>query len=174
MPRLFRSGCGKVVSTINLRTEIWMRKLVKVMMAVALLAVSMVVIPTLAPASSTYSALTPNCIYNMDTQKLSCTAKYVTPAHADTILSIHYDGIDFNGAAFTVVGNYCTGGGLPVPIGFNDRISSSVSYRCNMAFYDNTNYTGYSESWSGPGGFRHYTQNNRISSIIYQRAVIVM
>lgn len=91
-----------------------------------------------------------------------------TPAQASTrIIGIFYDGSGLSGPSFSVVGDQCNGGGLNIPVSWNDRISSLYT-GCNATvLYENTNYSGATFTCFGSGTGCAVTgfMNNRASSI---------
>lgn len=97
----------------------------------------------------------------------------VTPAQAGSylmltsIIGVHYDGFSASGSSFSVEGSDCAGGGLPVPMGWNDRISSTTNGCLNILHYENINYTGALETTYGAGNHNLGINNNKTSSIKY-------
>lgn len=99
----------------------------------------------------------------------------LTPATAGeyllltSIIGTHYDGSNATGQSFSVVGDDCNGGGLPVPIGWNDRISSTTNGCPTVTHYEHNNYTGSAYNTFGPGTNTNITgyMNNKTSSIKY-------
>lgn len=86
-----------------------------------------------------------------------------------SIIGTHYDGTGASGQSFSVVGSDCNGGGLPVPFGWNDRISSTTNGCPTISHYENTNYTGSVFNTFGAGTNTNITgyMNNKTSSIKY-------
>lgn len=100
----------------------------------------------------------------------------VTPQEAkaanllgDTVIGVHYDGYSASGSTLTVFGTTCTGGGLNVPLSWNDRISSTMNGCGSIIHYEHTNYTGASQITFGNGSLTNFTgyMDNRTSSILY-------
>jgi hypothetical protein len=101
--------------------------------------------------------------------KLSAT---LSPSAAllDSVIGIHYDAGNLSGAALTVNGSTCNGGGLNVPIACNDRISSTYNGCGTIQHFENTNYGGTNTSTFGSGSGTSFTGlyiDNRTSAIKY-------
>ncbi len=87
----------------------------------------------------------------------------------NSIIGTHYDGTNGTGTSFSVVGSDCNGGGLPVPLGWNDRISSTLNGCPAIYHYENTNYTGGLEITTGVGNLTNLGGlNNKTSSLTYR------
>jgi hypothetical protein len=85
-------------------------------------------------------------------------------------IGIHYDASNGTGSALTVTGTGCTGGGLNVPIAWNDRISSTLNGCPTIQHFENTNYAGASLISYGSGSVTSFSgayMDNRTSSIKY-------
>lgn len=88
---------------------------------------------------------------------------------ADSIIGVHYEYANGNGSTLTVNGTNCSGGGLNVPLSWNDRISSTLNGCPTIIHYEHTNYTGSSFSCFGVGSVNNVTgfMDNKTSSILY-------
>jgi hypothetical protein len=88
---------------------------------------------------------------------------------ADSVIGIHFEYANGTGATLTVSGSNCSGGGLNVPIAWNDRISSTLNGCPTIVHYENTNYALSSYSTYGAGSLQNITgyMDNKTSSILY-------
>lgn len=84
-----------------------------------------------------------------------------------SIIGVHYEFASQQGASFSVSGSDCAGGGLNVPLSWNDRISSTANGCPHIVHYENTNYAGSTASTFGAGGNITGYMDNRTSSIRY-------
>jgi hypothetical protein len=103
-----------------------------------------------------------------DVTPLTVNMEAVT-AMSSTI-GVHFDANNGTGANLTVSGSTCVGGGLNVPIAWNDRISSTLNGCGTIQHFENTNYAGASLTSYGSGsvtGFGSAYMNNRTSAIKY-------
>lgn len=96
-------------------------------------------------------------------------AKTVAVFSTTSIIGVHYDANNGTGASLTVNGTNCSGGGLNVPLAWNDRISSTINGCPTVVHYEVTNYAGGTYATYGVGtlsaiiGF----MDNKTSSIKY-------
>lgn len=100
------------------------------------------------------------------TLRLKASAQLAT----SSIIGVHYDAANATGASLTVNGSTCVGGGLNVPLNWNDRISSTLNGCGTIQHFENTNYQNASFTTYGSGGWTSFTGaylNNRTSSIKY-------
>ena len=91
-------------------------------------------------------------------------------ALTDGIIGVHYDANNGTGSALTVNGSTCNGGGLNVPVSWNDRISSTYNGCGTITHYENTNYGGSSLTTFGSGSVTSFSgqyMDNRTSAIKY-------
>lgn len=82
-------------------------------------------------------------------------------------IGIHYEHENYGGSSFTVSGSDCKGGGLPVPSGWNDRISSTLNGCGSIVHYQHINYSGATFTTSGGGGNITGSMNDQTSSLRY-------
>jgi hypothetical protein len=91
-------------------------------------------------------------------------------AAASGVIGVHYDASNGTGASLTVNGSNCIGGGLNVPLSWNDRISSTLNGCPTVQHFENTNYAGASFSSYGVGSITSMSgayMDNRTSAIKY-------
>ncbi len=84
-----------------------------------------------------------------------------------TTIGVHYDGLNYTGASFSVVGGDCAGGYVNMSATWNNRVSSSISNFCGrLRHWTGYNLTG---SWQDtlPNGNLSSPVNNAVSSIQY-------
>lgn len=81
-------------------------------------------------------------------------------------IGVHYDGFNYTGSSFSVVGSDCTGGYLNLSSTWINRVSSTSNGCYRIAHYDGYNKTGASQSTYGFGG-NLTTLNNDANSIAY-------
>jgi hypothetical protein len=102
----------------------------------------------------------------------------ITPAEAKnngvfallSIIGVHFDANNGTGSSLTVNGSTCVGGGLNVPLAWNDRISSTLNGCPSIVHYENSNYVGSSIITYGSGSLTSLSgayMDNRTSSILY-------
>lgn len=84
-------------------------------------------------------------------------------------IGVHYDGAGGSGSSFSVVGSDCSGGGLNLPLIWDNRVSSTWNGCPNIVHYNWRNYTGATFTTSGVGTIDDITggMNNQTSSIKY-------
>jgi hypothetical protein len=91
-------------------------------------------------------------------------------AAASGVIGVHYDAANGLGSSLTVNGSNCIGGGLNVPLSWNDRISSTLNGCPTIQHFENTNYAGGSFFSYGSGSLTAMTgsfMDNRTSAIKY-------
>jgi hypothetical protein len=111
--------------------------------------------------SGEYIASPPECFATMAGVQQSSAA-----AAASSTIGVHYDGANFTGSSFSVVGDNCGGGWLNVSFFWNNRVSSTWNGCPYIFHYDGTNLTGAWQVTVAPGG-NLTTLNNKTSSIQY-------
>lgn len=114
-------------------------------------------------------AVSPSISANVTLATLG-TALTPSVALSDGIIGIHYDSYNGTGSALTVNGSACTGGGLNVPLAWNDRISSTYNGCGTIQHFENTNYGGASYTTFGSGSVTSFSgayMDNRTSAIKY-------
>lgn len=87
-------------------------------------------------------------------------------AAASDVIGIHYDGFNFTGSSFTVVGDSCIGGYLNLSSTWNNRVSSTWNGCPRVRHWDGYDLTGIAQTTLAPGG-NLSTLNNKASSIQY-------
>jgi hypothetical protein len=85
---------------------------------------------------------------------------------ASSTIGTHYDGANYSGSSFTVVGSSCSGGWLNLASAWDNRISSTANGCNRVIHYDGDNLSGASQTTSGLGG-NLSALNNLANSIQY-------
>lgn len=83
-----------------------------------------------------------------------------------TVLGIHFDGTNYSGSSFAVVGSDCGGGYVNMSTAWDDRVSSTANGCPQVDHFTNPNLVGVSESTTGSGG-NLLILSNLVSSIRY-------
>jgi hypothetical protein len=90
-----------------------------------------------------------------------------TASSSTFTIGVHYDGFNWTGSSFSVVGDDCSNGWLNLNTSWINRVSSTLNGCPRIRHYDFWDLAGATEDTTGSGG-NLTTLNNKTNSIQYK------